>query len=75
MLAKQSGYPLLPVALNSGNCWKRNSILKIPGNITVKIGTLIDPQDKTVREMNELAKQQIEAMMEEISEASQLGKN
>lgn len=69
MLAKQSGYPLLPVALNSGDCWRRNSILKIPGNITVKIGTLIDPQDKTVREMNELAKQQIEAMMEEISEA------
>jgi 1-acyl-sn-glycerol-3-phosphate acyltransferase len=69
MLAKQSGYSLLPVALNSGHFWRRNSILKIPGNITVKIGTLIDPQDKTVREMNELAKQQIETMMQEISDA------
>jgi 1-acyl-sn-glycerol-3-phosphate acyltransferase len=67
MLAKQSGYPLLPVALNSGHCWRRNSILKVPGNITVRIGTLIDPHDKTVREMNELAKIQIEEMMEQIS--------
>ncbi len=66
MLAKQSGYSLLPVALNSGSCWRRNSILKVPGLITVKIGTPIDPDDKTVREMNELAKQQIEGMMESL---------
>ena len=67
MLAKQSGYSLIPVALNSGNCWRRNSILKVPGQITVKVGTPIDPHDKTVREMNDLARQQIEAMMDEIS--------
>jgi 1-acyl-sn-glycerol-3-phosphate acyltransferase len=63
MLAKQSGYALLPVALNSGTCWRRNSILKVPGTITVKIGTPIQPQDNTVREMNDLAKLQIEEMM------------
>jgi 1-acyl-sn-glycerol-3-phosphate acyltransferase len=68
MLAKQSGYPLIPVALNSGICWRRNSILKVPGNITVKIGTPIQPDDKTVREMNDLAKLQIEEMMEQIAE-------
>ncbi|HFD11154.1 MAG TPA: 1-acyl-sn-glycerol-3-phosphate acyltransferase [Crenotrichaceae bacterium] len=67
MLAKQSSYALIPVALNSGICWRRNSILKIPGNITIKIGTAIDPHNKTVREMNELARLQIEGMMEEIS--------
>jgi 1-acyl-sn-glycerol-3-phosphate acyltransferase len=68
MLAKQSGYPLIPVALNSGICWRRNSILKVPGNITVKIGTPIQPEDKTVREMNDLAKLQIEEMMEQIAD-------
>lgn len=67
MLAKQSGHLLIPVALNSGNCWPRNSILKIPGEITVKVGTPIDPHNKTVRELNELARQQIESMMEEIT--------
>ncbi len=75
MLAKQAGYPLIPVALNSGNCWRRNSILKVPGNITVKIGTPIDPADKTVREMNELAKQQIEGMMLEISGDENINQN
>ncbi len=66
MLAKQAGYPLIPVALNSGHCWRRHSILKVPGNITVKIGTSIQPEGKTVREMNDLAKLQIEEMMEQI---------
>ena len=67
MLAKQSDHALIPVALNSGHCWPRNSILKIPGEITVKVGTPIDPSNKTVRELNEQARQQIEKMMKEIS--------
>ena len=67
MLAKQSGYSLVPVALNSGLCWPRNSILKCPGTVTIRIGDEIAPGDKTVRELNDLAKQQIEAMMDDIS--------
>ncbi len=28
--------PVLPVALNTGTCWKRNSFIKTPGVVTVK---------------------------------------
>lgn len=31
-----SKYPVLPVALNTGLCWKRNSFIKTPGIVTIK---------------------------------------
>ena len=43
-LAVQTGAPVLPVAHNAGECWRRNAFLKHPGLITVSIGPPIQPQ-------------------------------
>ncbi|MDH5535362.1 MAG: 1-acyl-sn-glycerol-3-phosphate acyltransferase, partial [Betaproteobacteria bacterium] len=37
-LAIKTGVPVLPVAHNAGECWRRNAFLKHPGMITVSIG-------------------------------------
>lgn len=42
-LALRTGAPVVPIAVNSGECWPRNSFLKFPGTITVSIGRPIDP--------------------------------
>jgi 1-acyl-sn-glycerol-3-phosphate acyltransferase len=42
-LYAQLGVPLVPVALNSGPFWGRNSIVKRPGRITVEILSPIAP--------------------------------
>ena len=37
-LAAKTGTPILPIAHNAGECWRRNAFLKYPGKITVSIG-------------------------------------
>ena len=54
-LAVATGTPVLPIAVNSGRCWPRNSFLKYPGVIDVSIGKPIpsagcDP-DELMREV------------------------
>ena len=51
-LAVHSGYPILPVAHNAGECWPRNGLIKTPGTITVSIGPRIEVEGKTVEEVN-----------------------
>ncbi|KAF0814585.1 1-acyl-sn-glycerol-3-phosphate acyltransferase [Andreprevotia sp. IGB-42] len=46
-LASELHVPILPVALNSGEFWPRNSFLKWPGTITVKVGPVIPTADRT----------------------------
>ena len=41
MLASRSGVPVIPVALNSGDCWPRATLIKRPGTIHVVIGAPI----------------------------------
>ncbi len=41
-IAVHAGAPVLPVAHNAGNCWRRKAFLKYPGLITVSIGPPID---------------------------------
>ena len=41
LLANQSGYPVVPVAHNAGEFWRRRSFIKYPGVIRVVIGTPI----------------------------------
>ena len=38
MLAKNSNFPILPVVHNAGVFWPKNSFLKYPGTIYIKIG-------------------------------------
>lgn len=41
-LAARSGAPVVPVAHNAGLVWPRNSFLKHPGLVTVRIGPVIE---------------------------------
>ncbi|GGI21393.1 lysophospholipid acyltransferase family protein [Oxalicibacterium faecigallinarum] len=41
-LAVETNTPVVPIALNAGECWPRNSFIKKPGLITVSIGKPID---------------------------------
>jgi 1-acyl-sn-glycerol-3-phosphate acyltransferase len=66
-LAVKTGAPVVPVALNSGYLWGRNAFLKRPGNITVSIGTPIDPAGMKPEQLNRRVEDWIE------SEAQRLG--
>jgi 1-acyl-sn-glycerol-3-phosphate acyltransferase len=66
-LAVAAGAPVVPVALDSGECWGRNAFLKRPGTVTVSIGPAIDPTGKTADEVNQAAESWIEAEMRRIS--------
>jgi 1-acyl-sn-glycerol-3-phosphate acyltransferase len=66
-LAVAAGAPVVPVALNSGECWRRQAFLKTPGTVTVSIGPSIDPSGRTAEEVNNLAERWIEAEMQRIS--------
>ena len=48
-LAAATVAPILPVALNSGVCWPKNSIAKIPGTITVSIGKPIPTEGRDLK--------------------------
>lgn len=66
-LAAAAGVPVVPVALNSGECWRRNAFLKVPGTVTVSIGPAIDVTGKRANEINAATEQWIEAEMRRIS--------
>jgi 1-acyl-sn-glycerol-3-phosphate acyltransferase len=66
-LAVAAGAPVVPVALNSGECWRRNAFVKTPGTVTVSIGPAIDPAGKNAEQVNAAAEQWIEAEMRRIS--------
>lgn len=69
-LAVMAGAPVVPVALNSGECWRRNAFLKVPGTVTVSIGPTIDPVGKTAEGVNAAAERWIETEMRRISPQS-----
>jgi 1-acyl-sn-glycerol-3-phosphate acyltransferase len=46
LLAARTGYPVIPIAHNSGTFWPRNSLLKYPGVIDIVIGPPIPTQDR-----------------------------
>jgi 1-acyl-sn-glycerol-3-phosphate acyltransferase len=66
-LAVTSGAPVVPVALNSGECWRRKAFIKTPGTVTVSIGPAIDPAGKTAEQVNAAAEAWIEAEMRRLS--------
>ena len=68
MLAQQSGFPVLPLAHNAGEFWARNSFLKFPGVIKVKIGPLIASKDKKPKEITAEAEAWINNAMSRIAE-------
>ncbi len=66
-LAAFSGALVVPVALNSGEFWRRKAFIKTPGTITVSIGPAIDPSGRTAEDINRRAQTWIEDEMRRIS--------
>lgn len=67
VLAAESGYPLVPVAHNAGEFWRRRGLVKRPGVIRVVIGPVIKPNGKSAIEMNQIAERWIEDKVAEIT--------
>lgn len=66
-LAEKAGVPVLPVALNSGECWGKKAFVKRPGLVTVSIGPAIDPKGLSAEDINLRAETWIENEMRRIS--------
>jgi len=71
LLAEKSGYPVLPIAHNAGDFWLRNSMIKLPGTITVHIGPSIESVDKNAQTILDETKQWIEYKMTQINKKTQ----
>lgn len=69
LLAVETGTPVVPVALNSGEFWGRNALFKKTGTVTVSIGPTIDPAGLSASEVLARAETWIEAEMKRISPA------
>ena len=67
LLAVRAGVPLVPVAHNAGDFWRRREFNKRPGVIRVRIGEPILPDKMKPRELNRIAEQWIRKTMPEIS--------
>jgi 1-acyl-sn-glycerol-3-phosphate acyltransferase len=67
MLAQKSGFPVIPIAHNAGEFWPRNSFLKYPGVISVKIGPAISVSNKKAKEINAEAEAWINQAMDDIA--------
>jgi len=65
--ASNAGAPVVPVAHNGGDYWRKNAFLKYPGTITVSIGPAIDASGLTPEEVNARVATWIEAEMRRIS--------
>jgi 1-acyl-sn-glycerol-3-phosphate acyltransferase len=66
-LAARSGAPAVPVALNSGEFWRRKAFIKQPGVVTVSIGPAIDPTGLSPEEINLRVETWIENEMRRVS--------
>jgi 1-acyl-sn-glycerol-3-phosphate acyltransferase len=67
-LAVHADAPVVPVAHNAGEFWKKNSFLKRPGTITVSIGPAIPSVGKKSSKLSQEVENWIEAEMQRIAE-------
>ncbi|WP_068639242.1 lysophospholipid acyltransferase family protein [Thauera butanivorans] len=63
ILAKRAGVPVVPVAHNAGEFWRRNAFIKRPGEVIVSIGPAIEVKGVKADEINKRAEAWIEAEM------------
>ncbi|MEC5215723.1 1-acyl-sn-glycerol-3-phosphate acyltransferase [Actimicrobium sp. GrIS 1.19] len=68
-LAVETNTLVVPIAVNSGECWPKNSFIKKPGLITVSIGQPISPQGKDAAGLMQEVEKWIESEMRVISPA------
>ncbi len=69
LLAIRAGVPLVPVAHNAGDFWRRRELTKRSGVIQVRVGEPIYPEKLKTREMNRLAEEWIRKTMPKISDS------
>lgn len=55
LLAKSTGYPIVPIAHNAGLLWPKGAFIKRPGTVRVVIGPVIDPKPLTIDEIHQKA--------------------
>jgi 1-acyl-sn-glycerol-3-phosphate acyltransferase len=60
MLAEKTGAPVVPIAHNAGNFWRRRGVRKFPGTIDVVIGEPIVSAGRKASEINAEAEEWIE---------------
>ncbi len=65
-LAQHTGVPVVPIAHNAGEFWRRNAFVKYPGEITVSIGPLIETEGLSAAEINAKAEEWTEAEMRKL---------
>ena len=70
-LAKDAGAPIVPVAHNAGDFWRRREFTKRPGTVRFCIGPPIDATTQSPKETNRIVQEWIESKMHEISSAYQ----
>jgi 1-acyl-sn-glycerol-3-phosphate acyltransferase len=73
LLAARTGYPIVPVAHNSGEYWPRRGFLKRPGTIRVVIGPVIEAAGRNAKTLTAAAEEWIEGEMERISAGGMKG--
>ena len=66
VLAEKSGAQVVPVAHNAGRLWPRNSMIKKPGLITIKIGPVIESENKSAKEITDEVENWIEKEIREL---------
>lgn len=71
VLAEKSGYPVVPVAHNAGEFWRRRGFIKYPGVITLVVGPPIETEGKSAGQINAEAKEWMDQEMARISAPSQ----
>ena len=70
MLAKKSGFNILPIAHNAGEFWPKGQFLKKPGVIKMVIGPVIETEGLSSKQINQQAEQWIESTVERLYEES-----
>jgi 1-acyl-sn-glycerol-3-phosphate acyltransferase len=68
-IAVHAGAPVVPVAHNAGQYWRRNAFLKYPGTITVSIGRAIDSRGMKAEVLTREAESWIESEMPRLDRA------
>jgi 1-acyl-sn-glycerol-3-phosphate acyltransferase len=70
ILAIGTDTPVIPIAMNSGDCWPRNAFIKKPGLITVSIGKPISPEGLSAAALMAKVENWIESEMRVITPAA-----
>ncbi len=68
ILAAESGYPVVPVAHNSGEYWPKKQFLKKPGTIKIVIGPPLQSKDRKPEDILAEAETWIESTMDRITQ-------